>query len=195
MRNRFAPSNSVGELYLDVSDMHWYLYESSCYNIDKEIPFLKLLLDMASLRMRYYSQLNGNRLLLPQAILNLGYNSAMLTKSFIKIKSLSEDFFCTGNIQTLNYCMKVYSQFLNNEPSDFLISGHWEIELACQNMKRELDKFIDELEKIFQTLFSLIPKKSKFKKNLNKTKLLFKQDLINNSFFNMVSILLEFMVN
>ena len=74
--------------------------------------------------------------------------------------------------------MKVYSQFLNNEPLDFLISGHWEIELACQNMKRELDKFIDELEKIFQTLFSLIPKNSKFRKNVNKTKLLFKPDLI-----------------
>ena len=93
MSNRFIPSNGVGELYLDVSDMHWYLYESSCYNIDKEIPFMKLLLDMASLRMRYYSELNGNF-----------------------------------------------------------------IELACQDMKSELDKFIDELEKIFQTLFSLIPK-------------------------------------
>ena len=52
MNNRFIPSNGVGELYLDVSDMHWYLYESSCYNIDKEIPFMQLLLDMASLRMR-----------------------------------------------------------------------------------------------------------------------------------------------
>ena len=93
----------------------------------------------------------------------------MLTKSFIKIKSLSEDFFCTGDIQTLNYCMKVYSQFLNNELLDFFISGHWEIELTFQNMKRELDKFIDELEEIFQTLFSFILKKSKF---------LFKQDLI-----------------
>ena len=87
MSNRFISSNGVGEFYLDVSDMHWYLYESSCYNIDKEIPFMKLLLDMASLRMRYYLQLNGNRLLLPQAILNLGYTSALLTKSFIKIKS------------------------------------------------------------------------------------------------------------
>ena len=79
---------------------------------------------MASLRMRYYSQLNGNQLLLPQAILSLGYTSAMLSKSFIKIKSLSEDFFCTGDIQTLNYCVKVYIQFLNNEPLDFFISGH-----------------------------------------------------------------------
>ena len=102
----------------------------------------------------------------------------MLSKSFIKIKSLSEDFFCTGDIQTLNYCVKVYIQFLNNEPLDFFISGHWDIELACQNMKRELDKFIDESGKIFQILFSFIPKKSKFKKNLNQAKLLFKQDLI-----------------
>ena len=119
MSNRFIPSNDVVELYLDVSDMHWYLYESYCYNIDKEILFMKLLLDMVSLTMRCYSQFNGNWLLLPQVILNLGYTSPMLTKSFIKIKSLSEDFFCTGNIQTLNYCMKVCSQFLNNEPLDF----------------------------------------------------------------------------
>ena len=178
MSNRFIPSNCVGELYLDVSDMHWYLYESFCYNVDKEISFTKLLLDMVSLRMRYYSQLNGSRLLLPQAILNLGYTCAMLTKSFIKIKSLSEDFFCTCDIQTLNYCVKVYSQFLNNKPLDFFISGYWEIELACRDMKSKLDKFIDELGKIFQTLFSLISKNSKFRKSLNKTKLLFKQDLI-----------------
>ena len=60
MSNQFVPSNGVDELYLDVSDMHWYLYESSCYNINKEIPLMKLLLDMASLRMRHYSQLHGN---------------------------------------------------------------------------------------------------------------------------------------
>ena len=45
-------------------------------------------------------------------------------------------------------------------------------------MKRELAEFIDELEKSFQTLFSLITKNSKFRKKLNKTKLLFKHDLI-----------------
>ena len=49
MMHRFIPSNGAGEIYLDVSNMHWYLYESSCYNIDKEIPLMKLLLDMASL--------------------------------------------------------------------------------------------------------------------------------------------------
>ena len=127
MSYRFIPSNGVGELYLGVSDMHQYLRASSCFNIDKEIPFLKLFLDIASLRMRYYTQLNGNRLL---AICNLGYTSAMLTKSFIKITNLGKDVFCTGDIETLDYCMEVYSftslQFLNKEPLDFFISGCWE---------------------------------------------------------------------
>ena len=59
----FVPSNGIGELHLDVFDMYWYYYESTLFNIDKEIPFMKLLLDMASLRMRYYQRLNGNRLL------------------------------------------------------------------------------------------------------------------------------------
>ena len=126
MSYRFIPSNGVGELYLGVSDMHWYLRESSSLNIDKEMPFLKLLLDIASPRMRYYTQLNGNRLLLPQAIRNLVYTSAMLTKSFIKITNLSKDVFCRGDIETLDYCMEVYSQFLNKEPLDFFISGCWE---------------------------------------------------------------------
>ena len=49
----FIPSNGIGELYQDVFDMHWYYYESTLFNIDKEIPFMKVLLDMASLRMRY----------------------------------------------------------------------------------------------------------------------------------------------
>ena len=64
---------------------------------------------------------------------------------------------------------------MNNKLLDFFGSGYWEIELACGDMKSKLDKFI---EKTFQILFSLIPKSSKFRKNLNKTKLLFKRDLI-----------------
>ena len=68
--------------------------------------------------------------------------------------------------------MKVYSQFLNNEPLDFFVSGYWETELACQDMKSKLDKSIDELEKIFQTLFRLIPKNSKFRKNFELNKII-----------------------
>ena len=95
MNNKvFIPSDGIGELYLDVFDMHWCHYKSSFFNIDKEIPFTKLLLDMDSLQMRYYHRLNGNRLLLSQTIIiNIGHTSAILVKTFIKITTLSEDLF------------------------------------------------------------------------------------------------------
>ena len=32
----FIPSNGIGEIYLDLSDMHWYYYESSKF-INKDI--------------------------------------------------------------------------------------------------------------------------------------------------------------
>ena len=116
----FNPSNGIGELYLDVFDMHWYHYESSFFNIEKEIPFMNLLSDTASLRMRYLLRLNGNRFLLSQTILDTGYNVAILVQIFIKIKALSEDLFCTGDIETVDYCMEVYRQYSNNELLDFL---------------------------------------------------------------------------
>ena len=174
----FIPSNGIGELYLDVFDMHWYYYESILFKIDKKIPFMKLLFDMASLRMRYYQRLNGNHLLVPQTIIGIGHTSAILVKTFIKIKALSEDLFCTGDIETVDYCMEVYRQFLNNEPLDFFISGNWEIQLALQNIKCELFRFSKGLERLFILFYSLLSKKSKFRKNLNDTKLLFKKDLI-----------------
>lgn len=49
----FIPSNGIGEIWLDISNLYWYYHKSSFYNIDKETPFLKLLLDMTSVRMRY----------------------------------------------------------------------------------------------------------------------------------------------
>ena len=102
----------------------------------------------------------------------------MLVKSFIKIKALSEDLLCTGDIETVDYCMEVYRQFLNHRPLDFFIFGRWEIELALQNMKSELLRLSELLERLFTLFYSLFPKKSKFRKNLDDTEQLFKNDLI-----------------
>lgn len=40
----FIPSCGIGELYVDVRDMYWYMLNSSYFNIHKEIPFFRLLL-------------------------------------------------------------------------------------------------------------------------------------------------------
>ena len=112
----FIPSHGLGEIYLDLSNMHWYKHNSSYFNLKKEIPFFKLLLDMASLRMRCYTRLNVNCLFLPQIILDVGKRNTYLIQSFIKIKSLCKDLFCTSDIETLDYGMEVYQQFINREP-------------------------------------------------------------------------------
>ena len=120
-------------MYKDVSDMFWYYYESTFFNIDKEIPFMKLLLDMSSLRMRYYSRLNESVVGMPQVILDIRYLSAKIVRSFIKIKDLSEDMFCTGDVVTVEYFMEVYTQFLKNEPFKFFI-------VATREIRDTLDK-------------------------------------------------------
>ena len=104
---------------------------------------------MASLQMRYYHCLNGNPLLLSQTIINIGHTSAILVKLLSKLKLWVKIYFCTGDIETVDYCMEVYRQYLNNEPLDFFISGRWEIELVLQKMECELYRFRDALERLF----------------------------------------------
>ena len=154
MKNQaFIPSRGIGELYLDVGNMHWYMHNSSLFNFQKEIPFFKLILDMASLRMRYYLRLNGNCLFVPQTLLDIGRISTYLFKSFITIKSLTEDLFCTGDIETLDYCMEVYRQFVSHEPLDFFIRDQQEIRLALNKMQGELFNFSSPLQRLFTVFF------------------------------------------
>ena len=68
--------------------------------------------------------------------------------------------------------------WFTDKPLDFSISGRWEIELALQNIKSELFRFSESLERLFTLFYSLFPKKSKFRKNLYDTEQLFKKDLI-----------------
>ena len=82
----FIPLHGIGEMFLHVSDMLWYYYESTLLNIDTEIPFMKLLLEMSSLRMRYYTRLNGSAIGIPQVVLDIGRLTDEICSSFIKIK-------------------------------------------------------------------------------------------------------------
>ena len=137
----FIPSHGIGEMYVDVSDIIQYYYESTLFNIDKEVLFMKLLLDMSSLRMRYYTRLNGSAVGMPHIIFDIGHLSAKIIRSFIRIKDLSKDIFSTGDIVTADYYMEVFRQFLNNEPFDFFIAATTEIRNTLEDMERELFNF------------------------------------------------------
>ena len=133
MYSVFIPSNSIGEICLDSRDLYWYMINSSYFNIDKEIPFFKLLIDMASLRMRYFQRINANRIFLSQIIMDLGHATTYFLLGFNKLKELGKDLFGTGDIETLNYCLEIYRQHLNHEKLDFFIADKWEIKEIMKN--------------------------------------------------------------
>ena len=108
MGDMFIPSHGIGEIRLDIRNMYWYMQNSSYFDTEKEIPFFKLLLDTASLRMRYYQRINANQLFLPQIIIDLGRTITYFMLGFNKLKELSKDLFVTGSIETLDYCLEVY---------------------------------------------------------------------------------------
>ena len=172
----FIPSHGLGEIYLDIEDDCWYMHNSICFDYQKEISFFKLLFDMASLRKRYYTGINNNRFFLSQTLLDLGKVSTYLLKSFIKIRSLSEHFFCTGDIEKLDYCMERYRRYVNREPVDHDIFMKWGLLLVLKKMKDELFNFSFYLQALFSIFYQLLPKKSKFRNYLLKTEQLFKKD-------------------
>ena len=62
--------------------------------------------------------------------------------------------FCTGDIVTVDYCMEVYTQFLNNEPFDFTATTR-EIRDTLDKIDRELFIFQRYLEQLFRLFYSL----------------------------------------
>ena len=133
---------------------------------------------MASPRMRYSQRIKANRIFLPQIIMDLGHATTYFILGFNKLKELSKDLFATGHIETLDYCLEVYRQHLNLEKLDFFIADQWEIKNCLKTTERALLNLEFNLNKIFSFIYILFPENSKFRKDLQKTEELFKNDFI-----------------
>ena len=109
----YIPSGGVGEIYLDMIDGHWYMCESTKYAKEKVLPFCKFLYDLLGVRAR--DRTNNNSLtrneLVPQRILQVIETTTEIIKGFNRIRSLTDDLFCTGDIQTIDYALEVYKQY------------------------------------------------------------------------------------
>ena len=102
----YIPSGGVGEIYLDMIDGHWYMCESTKYAKEKVLPFFKFLYDLLGVRAR--DRTNNNSL---TRILQVIKTTTEIIKGFNRIRSLTDDLFCTGDIQTIDYVLEVYKQY------------------------------------------------------------------------------------
>ena len=82
----FIPSHGLGEIYLNIEDNRWYGHNSSCFDYQKEIPFFKLLHDMANLHMRYYLRINNNALFFQKRYLILVQLVHICLRALLKLE-------------------------------------------------------------------------------------------------------------
>ena len=83
----YIPSDSIGEMYFDGIDKHWYRCESTEYANEKIIPFFKFLYDLIGVRARY--QTNHIRLRkneeIPRRIVKVIKTASKLIEGFNRI--------------------------------------------------------------------------------------------------------------
>ena len=160
----YISSGGVGEIYLDRVDRHWYRHESTDHAKEKVIPFFKFLYELIGVRA---------------TITDIIKISTKIIKNFKRIQNLMEDLFCTGEIQTIDYCLKVYRQHIENEDFDPFLYNALEINLTLRNLKPELEEFYETLEKHFIQLFELLKFIGVFINDLYKLEKTFFKDLKN----------------
>lgn len=62
-------------------------------------------------------------------------------------------FFGTGDIQTIDYCLEVYRQYLDNEEFDPFLWNALKIKLTLKSLQPELEDFYKKNRKNFHTAF------------------------------------------
>ena len=154
----YIPSDGIGEMYFDRIDKHWYRCESTEYANEKIIPFYVILCDLIGVRARY--QTNHIRLRrnkeIPQRIVKFIKTASKLIEGFNRIRGLADDLFCTGDIQTIDYALEVYEQYVRNEDFDPILYNSFEINLTLKLLKPELEKFYKNLEKFTPRLIKFL---------------------------------------
>lgn len=114
----------------------------------------------------------------------------------MKIESLSEDFFCTGDIDTNNYCLEVFEQYVQKQKLDFFLEESIEIWEILKLLVIEFKKFEKLLQKLMQIIFLFIPRNTReekkiktFKKNFIKEIKMELKKVINSDYNNKLRVI------
>ena len=52
-KKTYIPYGCVGEIYLNIIDQYWHMYDSTCFVKEKRIAFIKFLIDLVGVIARY----------------------------------------------------------------------------------------------------------------------------------------------
>lgn len=119
----------------------------------------------------------------------------------MKIESLSEDFFCTGDIDTNNYCLEVFEQYVQKQKLDFFLEESIEIWEILKLLVIEFKKFEKLLQKLMQIIFLFIPRNTREEKKIKTFKKKFIKEIkmelkkvINSDYNNKLRVIRKYII-
>ena len=150
----YIPSGGTGETEFIPEEKNWYKTEVARFNEDKAIPFMKLLTDLVGAISKYHrnqTRMERSENYLPLAVDTLK-TASKLVCGFKKIKKLTDDLFCTGDIQTIEHCLEVYRQYKSGEQFDYFLWNGWEIKRTLSRLHPEMIKFKKNIMKFHKQI-------------------------------------------
>ena len=121
----YVESGVIREIGFCPEENNWYNTEAVQFNEDKAIPFLKLLTDLIGASSKYHRNQArmGRYENYPPPPLAVGIlkTASKLACSFQKTQELTDNLYCTGDIQTIYCCLEVYRQYKSGEQFDYFL--------------------------------------------------------------------------
>ena len=123
----YIPSGGTGEIESVPEEKNWYKAEAAKFNEDKAWPFIKLITDLVGVISKCHRNQTrmGRYENYPPLAKYILKTASELACGFVKIKEFSDDLFCTGDIQTIDYCLEVYRQYTTGEAFDYFLWNGW----------------------------------------------------------------------
>ena len=112
----------------------------------------------------------------PPLAVDILKKASKLACSFQKSEELTDDLFCTGDFQTIDYCLEVYRQYRSGEQFDYFLWNRWEIKRTLSGLHPEMIKS-KNLMKFYKQIKQLIQKQSITQLNSYKFQRIFVNDL------------------
>ena len=112
----------------------------------------------------------------PPLAVDILKTASKLACSFQKSEELTDDLFCTGDFQTIDYCLEVYRQYRSGEQFDYSLWNRWEIKRTLSGLHPEMIKS-KNLMKFYKQIKQLIQKQSITQLNSYKFQRIFVNDL------------------
>ena len=78
----------------------------------------------------------------PPLAVDILKTASKLACSFQKSEELTDDLFCTGDFQTIDYCLEVYRQYRSGEQFDYFLWNRWEIKRTLSGLHPEMINLI-----------------------------------------------------